>query len=132
MRTIDTNLLAANEKRREMQRQNTILSWKLLKKQRMKQAVLGDAQNEYRLFTSGKPTDELRMMTHAEAVAENKARMSLFSEKVRAAIDAGGRYEGTLSHWRVNRHHTEIAKQSEEQANSTPFQGNHISDDDDL
>lgn len=60
--------------------------------------------NVYRLFVSGKPTDETREMMHVQAMAENNAFRENFVAKVREAIDNGGRYEGLLSQWRCEQH----------------------------
>ena len=63
--------------------------------------------NIYQLYVSGRPTEEFKEMTHTETVIENKHIYKAFQAKVVEAIEAGGRYDGKLSQWRIYKHHSE-------------------------
>jgi len=107
MRTLDPLLAEAMREKRKAEAalaQERAFTWQ--RKARAK--LCHNNENVYRLFTSNQPTDELRTMSHMEAVTLNKKMMDDFRAKVIEAIDNGGRYEGKISAWRVHKHHTEI------------------------
>lgn len=50
---------------------------------------------------------EFREMTHAEARILNQKMFDDFRSLVIAAIDSGGKHDGTLSAWRIYKHHSQ-------------------------
>lgn len=104
MRNINPILLEAKQEARAAkakEMQERAKNWK-----RNKRLGVGNfIPNTYQLFTSGRPTGELKEMIHLEAVMINRATKDAFRAKVIEAIDAGGRYEGALSEWRIYEHH---------------------------
>jgi hypothetical protein len=107
MRTIDPLLAEAMHAKRKAEADlahERAFTWQ--RKARAK--LCNNAENIYRLFNSNQPTEELRTMSHMEAVTINKKMMDDFRAKVVEAIDNGSRYEGKISAWRIYKHHTEI------------------------
>lgn len=103
MKTIDIKTKERMAIARQLEKESIKLLFK--KKRRLaKERRNTSLPNVYRLFVSGKPTDETREMMHVQAMAENNAFRENFVAKVREAIDNGGRYEGLLSQWRCEQH----------------------------
>lgn len=103
MKTIYIKAQERMELARQMERESRKILFK--KKRRLaKERRNTSMPNVYRLFVSGKPTDETREMMHVQAMAENNAFRENFVAKVREAIGNGGRYDGLLSQWRCEEH----------------------------